>query len=129
MNIIPRKFYIDDFFDDVFDKDVSKMKCDIYEKEGVYHLEMDIPGFSKEDIKIECDNGNLTITAEKENKKEENDDKKYLKRERFYGKYSRSFYLGDVDTENIKAEFNNGILMISVPKLEQKETKKYIEIN
>ena len=127
MNIIPRKFYIDDLFDDVFDREVNKMKCDIYEKDGIYHLEMDIPGFSKEDIKIECDNANLTITAEKE-KNNDNEDKKYLKRERFYGKYSRSFYLGDVDSDNIDASFHNGILTIKVPKAEEKETKKYIEI-
>jgi len=124
MNLIPRNFYLDDLFDD-FEKSNS-MKCDIYEKEGDYHIEMDIPGFEKKDIKLECDNGYLTVTAEKENKEDE-ENKKYIKRERSYGKYQRSFYLGDVNTDNIKAEFKHGMLKITVPKL-QVEAKKQIEI-
>lgn len=124
MNLIPRKFYLDDFFDN-FDN-TNNMKCDIYEKEGDYHIEIDIPGYDKNDIKIECDNGYLTVTAEKETSEEEND-KRFIRRERSYGKYQRSFYLGEINTDNIKAEFKQGILKITVPKI-QLETKKQIQI-
>ena len=127
MNIIPRKFYLDDLFDSFLDSESRKMTCDIYEKDGNYHLEMDIPGFSKEDIKIHCDNGNLTVTAEKE-KEEKEEDKKYIRRERSYGKYSRSFYLGNIDEDNINAEFKNGTLTITIPKVSEIESKKMIEI-
>ncbi len=128
MNIVPKRFYLDDIFDDFLDRESSKMKCDIYEKDGAYHLELDVPGFKKDEIKVECDNGTLTITAEKNENKEEKENKKYIKRERIYGKYSRSFYLGDVDSENIEAGFQDGILKITVPKVEEKDNKKYIEI-
>lgn len=125
MNLIPRKYYLDDFFDNL--EDSNSMKCDIYEKDGDYHIEMDIPGFEKKDISIECDNGNLTITAEKE-ESENDESKRYIKRERTYGKYQRSFYLGDVEEEKIKAEFKNGMLKIKIPKKEEKNTKKQIKI-
>ena len=128
MNLIPRKFYLDDFFDDfVPTKEAGRMKCDIYEKGGDYHIEMDIPGFDKKDIKIEAKDGYITVTAEKE--AEENDEEKnYLRRERTYGKYERSFYLGDFNNDEINAEFKNGILKVTVPKKEQVEEKKYIDI-
>ncbi len=103
------------------------MKCDIYESEGKYHIEMDIPGFRKDEIKIECNKGNIVITAEKSDEQKD-EDKKYLRRERVYGKYQRSFYLGDIVEDEIEASFDNGILHIVVPKLEEKETKKYIEV-
>lgn len=131
MNIIPKRYYLDDFFDDVLTSSSSEkntMKCDIYEKGGDYHIEMDIPGFDKKDIQIETDNGYLTITAEK--KEEVNDEEKnYIRKERSYGKYQRSFYLGDLETENIKAEFKDGMLKVTVPKKEVVETKKVIEID
>lgn len=130
MNLIPRKYYLDNIFDNFLSvPEESHMKCDIYEKAGDYHIEMDIPGFNKQDIKIECDKGYLTITAEK---KEENNDsdqeKKYIRRERVYGKYQREFYLGDIDSDKVKAEFQNGILKVTVPKKEEVVTKKTIEI-
>ncbi len=131
MNIIPKRYYLDDFFDDFLtasDSGKNSMKCDIYEKGGDYHIEMDIPGFEKKDISIESDNGYLTITAEK--KDEVNDEEKnYIRRERTYGKYQRSFYLGDLETDKIKAEFKDGILKLTVPKKEAVETKKLIEID
>ncbi len=128
--MLPSRFFLDNMVDNFFADNDNKMKCDIYEKDNTYHVEMDLPGFSKEDIKLELNNGNLTISAEKSNESEEKDeDKKYIRRERSYGKYSRTFYLGDVDEEKINAEFNNGTLAISIPKLEEKQTKKYIDIN
>ena len=128
MNLIPKNFYLDDIFDDFVPTfNNNKMKCDIYEKGGDYHIEMDIPGFDKDDIKIESKDGYLTITAEKT--MEDNDeDKNYIRRERSYGKYSRSFYLGNFDDTDVEAEFKNGMLKIKVPKKEGKDEKNYIEI-
>ena len=128
MNIIPRKYFLDDFFDDFeLSKKGTVMKCDIYEKEGNYNIEVDVPGFDKKDISIECKDGYLTVTAKREFN-EENNDKNYIRKERSYGEYSRSFYLGDVNTDLINAKFNNGTLCITVPKEEKRDNKKYIEI-
>ena len=129
MNLIPRKYYLDDIFDNFLSvPEESNMKCDIYEKDGVYHIEMDIPGFDKKDIKVECDKGYLTITAQKEEKEEEHKDKNYIRRERRYGTYKREFYLGELDNEKINAEFKDGVLTVTVPKKEEVETKTVIEI-
>lgn len=129
MDLMPRKFYLDDIFDDfISSKKEQNMKCDIYEKGGDYHIEMDIPGFNKDEISVETKDGYLTITAEKSNEVKEEQEKNYIRRERVYGKYERSFYLGDLDEDKIDAKFDNGILMITVPKKEEVETKKIIEI-
>ena len=128
MDLIPRKFYLDDLFDNfITSRDNNNMKCDIYEKGGNYHIEMDIPGFDKNDISIEVKDGYLTISAEK-NEEDNKEEKNYIRKKRSYGKYERSFYLGDLDSENIEAEFNNGILKVTVPKKEAVENKKVIEI-
>ena len=129
MNLFPRKYYLgDDFFDDFFEPALKdQMKCDVYEKDGNYHFELDVPGYDKEDINIECDNGYLTISATKTS--ENNDENKnYIRRERRTGSFSRSFYVGDVDPEEIEAAFEKGTLNIVVPKLEEKPTKKQITI-
>ena len=131
MSLIPRNFYLDDIFDGFAPAParVDAMKCDVYEKDGNYNIEMDIPGYEKKDIAIECDNGVLSITAEKtQESNEEAEDKKYIRRERVYGKLSRSFTFDDIDEEAINAEFNNGILKVIVPKKEKQDTKKVIEI-
>lgn len=123
--MLPSEVFFNNFLDSM-DND-KKMQCDIYEKDNNINIEMDIPGFNKEDINIEINKGNLVVTAEKN--EEENEGKKYLRRERkFYGKYQRSFYLGEIDEENIEASFENGILKISIPKKTEEETKKLIEI-
>ena len=137
MALFPRLMpnYLDGVFDDFFTPargdEMSKMRCDIYEKDGIYTMEMDIPGFNREDVKIEVDdNDYLTITAEKstENNEEDND-KNYVRKERSYGKYQRSFYVGDIDKENIDASFENGILKVTMPKKEEeKSSKKTIEV-
>ena len=133
MSFMPKRYYIDDFFDDFvpsmdrFSKS-NQMKCDIYEKDGKYNIEIDIPGYDKEDISIEVDKDVLTVSASKE--REENDESKnYIRRERFYGTFSRSFNLGsDVDMDNIDAEFVKGMLKITIPKTEEKSSKKTIDI-
>ena len=133
--LVPNKLYLDDVFDDfmfpTMKDEFGKMKCDIYEKDGAYHLEMDVPGFDKKDVQIEIDdNDYLTITAEKSSENnEEDDEKNYIRKERNYGKYQRSFYVGGIDKDNIQANFENGILKISMPKKEEeKSSKKTIEI-
>lgn len=129
MSLIPRQYYLDDFFEDfVTHKDSSMMKCDIYEKDGNYNIEVDLPGFDKKDIKIECKNGYLSITAKRE-KTEESSNKTYIKKERSYGEYTRSFYLGDIDTNLVNAKFNNGTLCITIPKEEKQNNKTIIEID
>lgn len=130
MRLVPRGegFFLDDVFNDFLSsKDTNSFKCDIYEKDGKYYIELDTPGYTKEDAFIECDNGYLTV---KVSKKEENNDegKKYIRRERNIREFSRSFYVGDVDAEKIKASFKNGCLTIEVPKEEKVETKKTIQI-
>ena len=128
MNLIPRRYFLDDIFDDFEVKTTSNMKCDIYEKDGNYFIEMDVPGFKKEDIDVDIDKGYLTISAKhEENIDEEN--KNYIRKERTYGSFSRQFYIGNVAEEQVKAEFNNGTLKIVVPKEEEKETKRRIEID
>lgn len=127
MEIIPRKFYLDDVFDNFMTTTRNEMKCDIYEKDGKYHIEMDVPGYNKNDISIEVKDGYLTVTAEKSNE-ENTEEKNYIKRERVYGKYQRSFYLGDLDTDNVEASFTDGTLKVVVPKKEVIENKKVIEI-
>ncbi len=126
-----RRYYLDSIFDNFMDSDSSfdTMKCDIYEKGGAYHIEADIPGFKKEDIQVECEDGYVTITAEKKNEKEEKDeDKNYIKRERFYGKTTRKFYVGEVDSDQVQAQFKDGILELVIPKQEKLPNKKSIEI-
>ena len=136
MMLVPRKNSFD-LFDNIFNDEIfSKneknfMKTDVIEKKDKYILNVDLPGFEKENIDLSLDNGYLTIFAKKSNE-EENEESKYVRQERFYGECSRSFYVGDqIKEEDIMAKFNNGILNIEVPKKniedESNETKK-IEI-
>ena len=110
------------------------MKTDIQEHEDGYTLEMDLPGFKKEEIKVELNNGYMTISAAKGLDEDEKDKKsgKYIRRERYTGSCQRSFYVGeDVTEEDIKAEFKHGILKLFIPKKEAKpavEQKKYVSI-
>ena len=131
MSLLPGKFYLDDFFDDFALPKMPKMelmKTDVYEKDGYIHIEMDVPGFDKNDIKIDVDDGVLTIEAEKEESKEDKEGKNYYRRERSYGSFKRQFNVGGVKENEINAKFHNGVLKISFPKEEKKETKKFIEI-
>ncbi len=129
MNLLPRKFYLDDFLEDFFPENHSRnyMKCDIYEKDDKYHILVDIPGFEKENIKMDCTDGYLTIEASKVDEKND-EDKNYIRRERTIGQFKRQFYVGNVDSSNIKAEFKHGVLKIVVPKKGENESKNLIEI-
>lgn len=124
--LIP-KLYFDDSISSFLDGD-NKMKCDIYEKDNKYFVEMDLPGFNKNEINIECEKGNLLIKAKKEEKLDQDDDRNYIRRERVYNEYSRSFYLGDIIEDEISAKFDGGTLTIVIPKKQEIDTKKQIEI-
>ena len=112
----------------------NMMKTDIKELEGGYELEMDLPGFTKDEIIAELKDGYLTISASKGLDKDEQEKEtgKYIRRERYAGACQRSFYVGeDVTEQDIKAEFKHGMLKLFVPKKEAKpavETKKYVTI-
>ena len=130
MSLLPGKFYLDDFFDDFVPMPkMSKndMKCDIYEKGGRIHIDMDVPGFNKDDVKIDLDDGILTIVATKHEEKEDKD-KNYYRKERTFGTFKRQFNVGNVNEDSIEAHFNNGVLKINFPKEEQKQSKKFIDI-
>ena len=122
---------LDNIFDSFMeDTNLDTMKCDVYEKDGIFHIEAEIPGVDKNNIQIECDYGYLTITATKNEEKEEKDEKKnFIRRERFSGKTVRRFYVGEVNEDDIKANFKDGILLITLPKEAKKETKKLINID
>lgn len=125
-NSTPRKVYPGNIFDDFFAPSQA-IRSDIIEDEKSYIVTMDVPGLSKSDIKIDFQNGYLQVSAENKEAAEETE-KNYVRRERYYGAFSRQFYLGNVDADNIKAEYNNGILKITVPKLDESINKKKIDI-
>lgn len=122
----------DNVFGDVFEKGESTiMKTDVRVVDNNYVLDIDVPGYDKENIKLELERGYLTVTASEE-KKEDIEDKKekYIRRERYYGKCSRTFYVGEnITDEDIKANYKNGILSITVPKTSKVDSKKVIEIS
>ena len=111
----------------------SVMKTDIKETDNSFELDIDLPGYKKEDVNAELKDGYMTITAQKDSQNDQKDKEgNYIRRERFYGSCSRSFYVGkDITEEDIKARFEDGILKVSVPKKEAKEEvpqKKFIAI-
>ena len=119
-----RNYYLNDYFD-IFNMPYNKeyMKTDIYEKDSKYILEIDLPGLKKENIKINYENGYLTISAEK-NILSSNPNT-YVRRERFYGEIKRSFYIGIKNDTDLKAKYTDGILTIIFPKADvpKKESK------
>ena len=133
-----------DFMDDLFDmpqRTYAKrysanvlMKTDIKESEEGFTVEMDLPGFCREDISAELKDGYLTVTATAKKAEENTSDKKekYVQKERFHATCNRSFYVGDnMKQEDIKAKFENGVLTLQVPKKEEipeEQTKKFITI-
>ena len=108
------------------------MKTDVRETDKGYELDVDLPGFKKDEVQVQLKDGYLTISAAKGLDKDEEDKKgNYIRRERYAGSTSRSFYVGEgVKQEDLKAAFNNGILTVAVPKEVQKpvEEKQYITI-
>lgn len=99
------------------DSAVSAFRTDVTEKDGNYVLEAELPGFKKEDINIDIDADRLTISAEhKDESENENTERNYVRRERFYGSYSRSFTLDGIDTDAVTAAYDNGVLTLTLPK-------------
>lgn len=137
MMLMPRRdfdLFGDDFFRDDFFKGEKNnlMKTDIKETENSYILDIDLPGYKKEDIKVDITDGYLTINAKTSHEENDEEKGKFVRRERFMGECSRTFYVGeDIKQEEIKASFKNGILNLEVPKVnpeDSKPEKKYIEI-
>lgn len=132
------------FFDDKEQRRLEKklyghrsknlMKTDIRETDSGYLLEMDLPGFAKDEVKVSLEEGTLTVSAAKGLDQDEKDKKtgRYIRRERYAGACERSFYVGEEATrDEIRGEFKHGILKIFIPKKEAKpavETRKYITI-
>ena len=99
------------------------MRTDIKETDGGYELTIDLPGFKKDDVQAELKDGYLTINAQTQGESEDKDEQgTYVRKERFSGKCSRTFYVGDgVEPEDVTAKFENGILQLSIPKKEHKQ--------
>ncbi|MGN8968953.1 Hsp20/alpha crystallin family protein [Intestinimonas sp. HCP28S3_D6] len=130
----------DDFFDDRFgmfpmwntgrDPLYGKhaknlMKTDVRETENTYEVDVDLPGFKKGEITVDLKDGYLTISAAKGLDKDEKDKEgRYIRRERYAGSCSRSFYVGDVKPEDVSAKYEDGILKLSMPKAGKKELPK-----
>ena len=146
MNLIPKhssmgvfdSLFNDTFFNDKFPSfrllpetrmDVGNIAVDIKENEKNYTVKADFPGVSKDDIDISVDNNVLTISAEHKDEAEEKEEGRIIRQERRYGKYSRSFNLGkNIDEASIKAEFDNGVLTLVIPKGDVAPAKKQIPI-
>lgn len=125
-------FPFDNLFEDFFPtstRNSEMLKTDIEETNDHYVLKMEVPGVKKEDVKMSYEDGYLTISCTKNEHRDEKEHHKYVRKERYFGQYSRSFYIGKMDEKNIEAKLEDGILNITLPKEEQKvSSKKYIEI-
>lgn len=142
--LVPSVFqdnFVDSFFDDVFrfpfdtvqKTKVPGMNVDVQEFDDRFQMDIELPGYSKEEIQADLKNGYLTISANHSEENEEKDEEgKYIRRERYAGQCQRSFFVGkEVTEEEIKANFRDGILKLIVPKKEAKpkvEEKKLISI-
>jgi HSP20 family protein len=122
-------YFFNDDFSPAFSGGFSTFKADIIEHGNEYVIEAEMPGLGKEDLKIDLQDDIMTISAEK--KDEKNEEKgSYIRRERHYGSYSRSFRVDNIKQDSINAKFENGILKITLPKQnETVERKQSIDIN
>ena len=138
MMMIPRRNdfdLLDDIFKDPFftHAESKVMKTDIKEASDKYIIDIDLPGYEKENIKMSIDDGYLNISATISSNNDESEEGNFVRRERYSGSCSRSFYVGEeLKSDDIKANFKNGILKIEIPKIEQKKElpeKQYIQID
>ncbi len=138
MMMIPRRKNEFDLLGEMFrdpfftDYESKVMKTDINEKNDKYFIDIELPGYEKENIKIDVEDGYLTVHAEMNSNNEEKEEGKFVRKERYIGSCSRSFYVGtEIQSEDIKASFKNGMLKIEIPKKEEKKElpgKQYIQI-
>lgn len=145
MMLVPSIFgedLFDNFFEDFtrpartaarYNTPAAVMRTDVKETETGYELHVDLPGYKKENVQVELRDGCLTVTAKTaENRDEKDENGKYIRRERYSGTCSRAFYVGeDIEQNEIRAKFEDGILKLSVPKKEAKpkvEENRYIAI-
>ena len=135
---LPRKNYYlglfddEDLFPDFFgENNSSLMRTDIHETDSAYNFEVNLPGVKKDNIKVSLDDGYLVIHAQYKNNVDEKEKRRYIRKERFEGSYTRSFYVGeDIKQNDIQAEFKDGVLNVSIPKKveEKKQERQFIDI-
>ena len=120
MENFERAFFGDSFFNDRSFNALAEFKTDIQDKGDSYLLEADLPGFKKEDIHIDLDGDTMTISAERHSEHEEKDKEgNYLRCERSYGSYQRSFDISGIEEGTMKAEYADGVLSVTMPKKQQ----------
>ena len=127
----------DEFFDDSFEKNFfggrnplygknakNLMKTDVKEHDGAYEVDIDLPGFTKDEVNVELHEGDLTVTAAKGlDKDQEEKDGRYIRRERYAGSCSRTFYVGNLNPSDIKCKYESGVLQLTVPKMDREALK------
>ena len=127
-NSCNNKSYLDPFFEAIFGKGTQNsgylpMKTDVYESDGAYRLDVEIPGMNKENINLDFKDGYLTVSVKTDEVVEEGFKK--IRSERFAGETSRQFYLGDVDEKGISASYKDGVLSVTAKKIQPEEQKPY----
>jgi HSP20 family protein len=137
-SLLPRSNYFDQMLNSFFSDDLMNLpntgfsqnsfRVDVKENDSAVTIEADLPGVKKESIDLTYDNNYLTISACREDSKETKEEN-FMRRERFYGEFRRSFYLDNVDHEKIKASFDNGVLIINIPKESPQRLNKRIAID
>ena len=137
-SIFGDNLFNDDFMDFPFEKEFfgkknplygkhakNMMKTDVRETDDTYEVDIDLPGFKKDQIDVRIENGYMTVSTAKGLDKDEKDkDGKYIRRERYAGSMSRTFYVGDIKAEDVKAKYEDGILKVTMPKKDQKAIDK-----
>ncbi len=120
MEEFEKRFFSEPFGSFFSNGDIAEFKTDITDEGDHYVLEADLPGFDKKDIHLDISDSTLTINAERHSEHEEEDKKKkYVRVERSYGKYSRQYDVSSVNTEDIKAKYENGVLKLTLPKKQE----------
>ena len=135
-NLITRTPFdlINPFFDEFFDEESNSrnsnvMRTDIQENDDHYLFKIELPEVKKEEVKLSLENGYLTVEVEHSHEEKKEEKNSYIRRERFFGTYSRNYYVGDyVNEEDIEAKLEDGVLTLKLAKKEPGEEKRYIEI-
>lgn len=132
-SLVKSEDIFDRFFDDFFSplesihSSFNSFKVDVLEDHEVYIIEADLPGFNKEDLSLSYENNYLTIAAKKEDVVEERKEH-FIRRERQFGEFRRTFYIENIDIDQVEAKFDNGILEVKIKKTNPPSPRKHIEI-